>query len=108
MNDLEESPKISITPSRTEEIEEKYPEEWQHYVQEETNRKRGQNVIPVPEEKASHVLILYTGGTIGMRPTFQGLMPAKNYLRDSLKKLPQFHDPSQPELTTVIYFLKIK
>ena len=48
----------------------------------------------------SHVLILYTGGTIGMRITERGYAPAKGFLQQQLRSMPQFHDPSQPDLTT--------
>lgn len=48
----------------------------------------------------SHVLILYTGGTIGMRITERGYAPAKGFLQQQLRLMPQFHDPSQPDLTT--------
>ncbi len=48
----------------------------------------------------SHVLILYTGGTIGMRITDRGYAPAKGFLQQQLRSMPQFHDPSQPDLTT--------
>jgi len=52
------------------------------------------------EELISHVLILYTGGTIGMRITDRGYAPAKGFLQQQLRLMPQFHDPSQPDLTT--------
>ena len=48
----------------------------------------------------SKVMILYTGGTIGMKITPRGYAPAKGYLQKQLRSMPQFHDPSQPELTT--------
>lgn len=46
------------------------------------------------------VMILYAGGTIGMKITPRGYAPAKGYLQEQLRSMPQFHDPSQPELTT--------
>lgn len=48
----------------------------------------------------SKVMILYTGGTIGMKITPRGYAPAKGYLQKQLRSMPQFHDPSEPELTT--------
>ena len=52
------------------------------------------------ESMISLVLILYTGGTIGMRITERGYAPAKGFLQQQLRLMPQFHDPSQPDLTT--------
>jgi lysophospholipase len=46
------------------------------------------------------VLILYTGGTIGMRETPRGYAPARHFLAEQLERLPQFHDPAMPKLTT--------
>ena len=50
----------------------------------------------------TNVMILYVGGTIGMKPTDRGLAPAPNYLTKTLSKRPQFHDPLAPPLTTKI------
>jgi lysophospholipase len=52
------------------------------------------------ENLVSNVLILYTGGTIGMRITDRGYAPATGFLQQQLRSMPQFHDPSQPDLTT--------
>jgi L-asparaginase type I len=46
------------------------------------------------------VLVLYTGGTIGMRSGPRGYEPVPGFLREQLARLPQFHDPFQPPLTT--------
>jgi L-asparaginase/Glu-tRNA(Gln) amidotransferase subunit D len=51
-------------------------------------------------ETTAQVLIIYTGGTIGMKPTSTGLQPVKGYLPDYLSKLPQFHDPEQAQKLT--------
>ncbi len=51
-------------------------------------------------ELISNVLILYTGGTIGMKITKRGYAPAKGYLKKQLQSMPQFHDPTQQNLTT--------
>lgn len=48
----------------------------------------------------SRVLILYTGGTIGMKITPRGYAPIKGFLQQQLFSMPQFHDPTQSELTT--------
>ena len=52
------------------------------------------------EEKISRVLILYTGGTIGMKITPRGYAPVKGFLQKQLYSMPQFHDPTQTDLTT--------
>lgn len=52
------------------------------------------------EVPVSSLLIIYTGGTIGMKPTEDGLTPAKNFLKAQLEKLHQFHDPNFQKLTT--------
>ncbi|CEG68248.1 Putative L-asparaginase [Rhizopus microsporus] len=42
----------------------------------------------------SRVLIIYTGGTIGMKHTPEhGYIPLPNYLAESLSKVKRFHDP---------------
>ena len=48
----------------------------------------------------TRVLILYTGGTIGMRETEHGYAPAPSYLAEQLARLPQFHDPAMTKFTT--------
>lgn len=53
------------------------------------------------QESIAHVLVIYTGGTIGMKPTPDGLHPVKGYLPEYLSMLPQFHDPEiREKLTT--------
>lgn len=53
------------------------------------------------KETTAEVLVIYTGGTIGMKPTPQGLQPVKGYLPEYLSQLPQFHDKQQAsKLTT--------
>ncbi|CAO0802327.1 unnamed protein product [Mucor circinelloides] len=43
----------------------------------------------------SRVLIIYTGGTIGMKHTPEhGYIPLPNYFAESLSKVRRFHDPS--------------
>lgn len=51
----------------------------------------------------TNVLLLYIGGTIGMKPLEDGtLAPRPGHLTRVLAKRPQFHDPMQPPLTTEI------
>lgn len=52
------------------------------------------------EGDRERVLVLYTGGTIGMRAGPRGYEPVPGFLGQQLAKLPQFHDPTQPPLTT--------
>jgi len=47
----------------------------------------------------ANVLVIYTGGTIGMMPTDDGYAPAPNFLKEYLKGLPQCHEAGFPELT---------
>lgn len=54
------------------------------------------------ELPARNVLIIYTGGTIGMKPTPDGLRPVPQYLGNQLAKMPQFHEPGLPLHTTPI------
>lgn len=45
------------------------------------------------------VLVLYTGGTIGMKPSSKGYIPVSQYLPQLLKNWPQFHDKSAEKWT---------
>ncbi|GLR69720.1 L-asparaginase 1 [Agaribacter marinus] len=46
-----------------------------------------------------HIYIAYTGGTIGMKPSNKGYIPAAGYLTETLGKLPEFHRAEMPEFT---------
>ena len=46
-----------------------------------------------------HIYIAYTGGTIGMKPSRQGYVPAAGFLSDTLKKMPEFHRSEMPLFT---------
>lgn len=46
-----------------------------------------------------HIYIAYTGGTIGMKPSTQGYVPAAGFLSDTLAKMPEFHRPEMPLFT---------
>jgi 60kDa lysophospholipase len=48
----------------------------------------------------SNVLVIYTGGTIGMRDGPSGFAPSPGHLAEQLERLPQFHDRSLPLFTT--------
>jgi lysophospholipase len=51
-------------------------------------------------EHTNRVLVIYTGGTIGMQSSPRGYVPAPGYLAQRLASMPLFHDPSRPPLTT--------
>ena len=46
-----------------------------------------------------HIYVAYTGGTIGMRPSSQGFVPAKGFLTDTLANMPEFHRSEMPDFT---------
>lgn len=46
-----------------------------------------------------HIYIAYTGGTIGMKPSEQGYVPAAGFLQNTLKNMPEFHRPEMPDFT---------
>lgn len=52
------------------------------------------------ERDTSKVLVLYTGGTIGMKEGPSGLAPVQGYLAEQIGRLPQFHDTTQERFTT--------
>ncbi|KAJ8714180.1 hypothetical protein PYW08_007800 [Mythimna loreyi] len=43
-------------------------------------------------DNQKYVLVIYTGGTIGMIKTDEGLSPGKNMFKPSIRKYPQLHD----------------
>lgn len=46
-----------------------------------------------------HIYIAYTGGTIGMKPSRQGYVPAAGFLGKTLDNMPEFHRPEMPRYT---------
>ena len=46
-----------------------------------------------------HIYIAYTGGTIGMKPSSKGFIPAAGYLTETLAKMPEFHRQEMPNFT---------
>lgn len=46
-----------------------------------------------------HIYIAYTGGTIGMKPSAKGFVPAAGYLSETLAKMPEFHRSEMPDFT---------
>jgi L-asparaginase len=50
-----------------------------------------------------HIYVAYTGGTIGMRPSSQGFIPATGFLTETLAKMPEFHRDEMPSFTIQEY-----
>ncbi len=48
------------------------------------------------ETRMKKILILYTGGTIGMVPTENGYSPREGWLRDELEQIDDMHHPGIP------------
>jgi len=46
-----------------------------------------------------HIYVAYTGGTIGMKPSSKGFIPAAGYLTETLAKMPEFHRDEMPLFT---------
>ncbi|MBF7072614.1 asparaginase [Glaciecola sp. MH2013] len=46
-----------------------------------------------------HIYVAYTGGTIGMKPSENGFVPAAGYLSETLAKMPEFHRSEMPAFT---------
>ncbi|MGK0305866.1 MAG: L-asparaginase [Gammaproteobacteria bacterium] len=46
-----------------------------------------------------HIYVAYTGGTIGMRPSSQGFIPAAGFLSETLANMPEFHRSEMPDFT---------
>jgi lysophospholipase len=51
----------------------------------------------------SRVLIIYTGGTIGMKNTENGYQPAQGYLTQTLASMVRFNDPNGFQQSPTIY-----
>jgi len=49
-------------------------------------------------DNEARVLLIYTGGTIGMEHTQRGLAPAPGVLRTQLRQLATFYDPNEDDL----------
>lgn len=57
--------------------------------------------MPASERpNTARVLVLHTGGTIGMQEGPRGFAPEPGHLAEQLERLPQFHDPGLPRFTT--------
>jgi lysophospholipase len=65
-------------------------------------RVRAERVKTEELAEPRRVLVIYTGGTIGMQETERGYAPVSGYLEKQLFQMPQFHDPRRPPLTTPV------
>ena len=43
------------------------------------------------------IYVAYTGGTIGMKPSKNGFVPASGYLSQTIANMPEFYHPEMPE-----------
>ncbi|RDV26204.1 L-asparaginase 1 [Alteromonas aestuariivivens] len=50
-----------------------------------------------------HIYIAYTGGTIGMKPSSHGYVPAAGFLGRTLEAMPEFHRQEMPRFTLKEY-----
>lgn len=58
----------------------------------------------IVKERSTKILILYTGGTMGMKPMLGGsLAPAKGYLTEQIKGLPENSRDEMPDFDIVEY-----
>jgi L-asparaginase/Glu-tRNA(Gln) amidotransferase subunit D len=59
--------------------------------------------IPVPEqEKRRKVLVIYSGGTMGMVPTVgEGLRPKSGYLTEQILLMEELESPIMPEVNVL-------
>ncbi|KAH9643040.1 hypothetical protein HF086_013601 [Spodoptera exigua] len=53
---------------------------------------RGRRLSKANDAGERRVLVIYTGGTIGMVKTDDGLSPGKNMFKPSIRRYPQLHD----------------
>ena len=53
-------------------------------------------------ESTHRVLVIYTGGTIGMKDSPRGYVPEPGFLGERLAAMPLFHDRTMPALTTPV------
>lgn len=50
------------------------------------------------------IYVAYTGGTIGMKPSAQGYVPAADFLDAHLRSMPEFRRPELPDFTLHEYY----
>lgn len=53
--------------------------------------------------KKSHIYVIYTGGTIGMKKTEHGFAPVSGYLSEHIAKTSEFHHDDMPDFTLYEY-----
>ncbi|KAJ2078013.1 hypothetical protein H4R24_004769 [Coemansia sp. RSA 988] len=66
-----------------------------HYSETADFQRMRASLAEAITQGVSKVLVIYTGGTIGMmRDKLNGYSPAKGYLLEKLKSIGRFHDPA--------------
>ncbi len=50
-------------------------------------------------QKKKSIYVAYTGGTIGMKPSPEGYVPAEDFLAQHLASMPEFQRPELPDFT---------
>jgi hypothetical protein len=65
--------------------------------------RQGADVLDDHDGGPGRVLLIYTGGTMGMTVQNGSLTPLKGYLPECISKMPEVHDPSMPELDVLEY-----
>mmetsp|Transcript_42002 Transcript_42002/g.61823 ORF Transcript_42002/g.61823 Transcript_42002/m.61823 type:complete len:114 (+) Transcript_42002:102-443(+) len=59
-------------------------------------------LLSPPTQKGKELLVIYVGGTIGMKPDTSGsLAPASGYLTNAIETLPEFQDNAMPKVKVV-------
>ena len=53
--------------------------------------------------KRKRIYVAYTGGTIGMKPSAKGFVPAPGFLTKTLKDMPEFYRSEMPEFVIEEY-----
>lgn len=75
-----------------------------HYINDGVNAQVDSLVVEsmVPTS-TSRVLLVYTGGTIGMKNTQAGYVPVKGFLSDTMYNNPRFHDIGIPKTVDTVH-----
>ncbi len=71
-------------------------------MQSLTSARNASSGRALPAQVQANVLIIYTGGTIGMQPGSDGsLQPCKGFLTDMIPKMDELTRPGMPRATGV-------
>ena len=83
---------LSLQPMRLTQRRQSFVKKRNSMITNALPNKRGFAEIH-PSGRLRRVLVLYTGGTIGMMPSSRGYVCKSGYLPKLLESLPMFHDP---------------